>query len=106
MRMSLIQQSVAAQRSAVARKLSWLTGMALMRGMLLSEERGCVYIIKANIAGHPLLMETLDIEAIEVVILSMDRVEDWNANTVRRTLASYRLAKERTRNEAKDKRSN
>jgi len=80
--------------------------MALMRGMLLSEECGCVYIIKANIAGHPLLMETLDIEAIEVVILSMDRVEDWNADTVRHTLASYRLAKERTLNEAKDKRSN
>ena len=106
MMMSRIQQSFAAQRSAAACKLSWLTGMALMRGMLLSKECGYVYIIKANIAGHPLLMEALDIEAVEAVILSMDRVEDWNANAVRRTLANYRLAKERTRNEAKDKRSN
>ena len=98
-------QPFVAPRSVAAERLGRLIIAARMKGFLVTKECGYIYTLKGDIAGHPVLLESLDFEAVQAAVLAVKSVEHWNANEVRHTLANYRLAKERKRNEAENQRN-
>jgi len=98
-------QPFVAPISVAAERLDRLIIAARMKGFLLTKECGYIYTLKGDIAGHPVLLESLDFEAVQEAVLAVKSVEYWNANEVRHTLANYRLAKERKRNEAENQRN-
>ena len=92
------------QPFVAAERLGRLTIAARMKGFLVTKECGYIYILKGDIAGRPVLLESIDFEAVQAAVLAVKSVEHWNANEVRHTLANYRLEKERKRNEAENQR--
>ena len=97
-------QPSVAPRSVAPERLGRLITAARMKGFLVTKECGYIYTLKGDIAGHPVLLESLDFEAVQAAVLAVKSVEHWNANEVRHTLANYRLEKERKRNEAENQR--
>ena len=88
-------QPFVAPRSVAAKRFGRLIIAARMKGFLFTKECGYIYTLKGAVAGHPVLLESLDFEAVQAAVLAVKSVEHWNANEVRHTLANYRLAKER-----------
>ena len=87
--------------SSAAKRLAAATSQALRKGMILSKECGYVYTLKADIAGHPLLMETMDLESVEMAVQFVPDVNDWSAHLVRCYITQMRQFKEAKRNAEK-----
>ena len=85
--------------SSAAKRLSALTALALRRGMILHKSCGHIYTLKANIPGHPLLLETMDIDAAEVAVESQvfTDIRMWSSRRVREAIAAMRRDKEAAR---------
>lgn len=79
--------------STAAKRFEALTVRARRRGMILKKPCACIYVLKGDIPGQPIIMETLDIDAIETVINYIKRIEQWNAQDVRKHLANSRCKK-------------
>lgn len=92
-------------RSIAAERFRKLATAARMKGFLVTKERGYIYTLRGDIAGHPVLMESLDIEAIELAVKATKDVEHWSADEVRCCIRQARQLKERIKNEAENKRS-
>ena len=92
------QQYIAPESSA-AKRLSALTALALRRGMILQKPCGYIYTLKADIPGHPLLLETMDIDAVEVAIESQvfKDIRFWSSRRVKEVIADMRRNKEAAR---------
>ena len=92
-------QPYIAPESSAAKRLSALTATALRRGMLLRKSCGYVYTLKANIPGHPLLLETMDIDAAEAAIESQvfKDIRMWRSEIAREAIAAMRRDKEAKR---------
>ena len=84
---------------SAAKRLSALTALALRRGMLLRRSCRYVYTLKANIPGHPLLLETMDIDAAEAAIESQvfKDIRMWRSEIAREAIAAMRRDKEAKR---------
>ena len=98
--MSLIgAQPYITPKSSSAKRLSALTALALRRGMILQKFCGYIYTLKADIPGHPLLLETMDIDAVEEAIESQvfKDIRHWNSRRVREVIAAMRRNKEAKR---------
>ena len=85
--------------SPAAKRLSALTALALRRGMILHKSWGYIYTLEANIPGHPLLLETMDMDAVEVAVESQvfKDIRLWNSRRVREAIAAMRRDKEAAR---------
>ena len=92
-------QPYIAPESSAAKRLSALTALALRRGMILQKSCGYIYTLKADIPGHPLLMETLDIDAVAEAIESQvfKDIRFWDSRRVREAIAAMRRDKETKR---------
>ena len=84
---------------SAAKRLSALTALALRRGMILHKSCGYIYTLKANIPGHPLLLETMDMDAAEVAVESQvfKDIRLWSSRRVREAIAAMRRDKEAAR---------
>ena len=78
--------------SVAAKRLGSLTIRVRQRGMILEKSCTYIYTLKGDKFGEPVLMETLDIDAIEAVINYIERIEQWDAQRVREYLARKRTA--------------
>ena len=85
--------------SSAAKRLSALTALALRRGMILHKYCGYIYTLKADIPGHPLLLETMDIDAVEAAIESQvfKDIRFWDSRRVKEVIAAMRRDKEAKR---------
>ena len=92
-------------KSVAAVRFGKLVIAARLKGILVTKECGYIYTLKGAIAGHPVLMESLDIEAIELAVEFTQDVEYWSAHLVRCYIRQARQLKERIKNEAENKRS-
>lgn len=91
-----------AQPFVAAERLGRLIIAARMKGFLLTKECGYIYTLKGNIAGHPVLLESLDIGAIELAVEFTQSVEYWSADEVRCYIHQSRQFKGRIKNEAEN----
>lgn len=85
--------------SSVAKRLSALTALALRRGIILCKSCGYIYTLRANIPEHPLLLETIDIDAAEAAINSQvfKDTRFWDSGRVKEAIAAMRRNKEAKR---------
>ena len=92
-------QPYIAPESSAAKRLSALTALALRRGIILQKSCGYIYTLKADIPGHPQLLETMDIDAAEAAIESQafKDIRFWDSRRVREAIAAMRRDKETKR---------
>ena len=92
-------QPCIAPMSSAAKRLSALTATALRHGMILQKSCECIYTLKADIPGHPQLLETMDIDAAEAAIESQvfKDIRMWRSEIAREAIASMRRNKEAKR---------
>ena len=92
-------QPCIAPMSSAAKRLSALTATALRRGMILQKSCGYIYTLKADIPGHPQLLETMDIDAVEAAIESQvfKDIRFWDSRRVKEVIAAMRRDKEAKR---------
>ena len=80
--------------AVAAKRFVDLTVRARKRGMILEKSCTYIYVLKADKPRQHVLMETLDIHAIEAVINYIERIEQWDAHNVRKHIAQTRKRRE------------
>ena len=92
-------QPYIAPESSAAKRLGALTALALRNGIILQKSCGYIYTLKADIPGHPLLLETMDIDAAEAAIESQvfKDIRFWDSRRVKEVIAAMRRDKEAKR---------
>ena len=85
-------------QSSSAKRLSQLTAAALRKGFKLSKECGYIYTLKAA-STDKLLLESLDLDAVEAAINSTASASSWDKRYVRFAICDMRIKKEDAKHE-------